>query len=654
VSLLGRLEDLSLTDIIQIVFLSRRTGILEIIDPRGRHAVVFQQGLIVNASSPMMPDIATYLETGGALSSESLVAARQAHEAGVPLGTAILDMNLVTAEQLSEAILSHVVAVVSPLLHSREGEFNFILSDSLTPLDIEYEPTRLFKEGGIAPARILGEGEKVKPLAGLEESMRVGKELLRGRAAAAETSSGGARLDLGFHDSAATSPSSAPPQDLPLPEIHEALPPEPEFSPGDEAPFDLGGVEEPGGPEPSEPGPFAPSRAVPPPEERLPGPFTLAPETAEATPRPSASVPAAKPAPAPPPLHATAVPEFRVTDEKPAEDRLVILHQRDPLLRVSARRAFSRKGISSAQYGAVADTRREALQQIAKNRFFVTFLDIGDTHASDYAEAIDLLEAIKRKNHHLPVVAIDRSPDLRRRHELLRMGVDLYLTKPSDGHLQPGMVEEQLALFADELVLFAQRAFEEARTVTGGDETGTYRLAGQEKGERSSQLLMRLINELNDPNDINQVSQTVLRLASQYLNRGVIFAAATVNFVGLGGFGVTGDGRDMNEKARSIRIARAEPSILRDVVEAHAIHRGKLRKSSGNVRLIEGLGNLMPSEVAVLPVLNKDEVVGILYGDNAENRAPIDEVTGLEIFLSQAGFALRNAMIANRGRYGLE
>ena len=33
-SLLGRLEDLSLTDIVQIVFLSRRTGVLEIVDTR--------------------------------------------------------------------------------------------------------------------------------------------------------------------------------------------------------------------------------------------------------------------------------------------------------------------------------------------------------------------------------------------------------------------------------------------------------------------------------------------------------------------------------------------------------------------------------------------------------------------------------------------
>ena len=38
-SLLGRLEDLSLTDIVQIVYLSRRTGVLEIINSEGRHTV---------------------------------------------------------------------------------------------------------------------------------------------------------------------------------------------------------------------------------------------------------------------------------------------------------------------------------------------------------------------------------------------------------------------------------------------------------------------------------------------------------------------------------------------------------------------------------------------------------------------------------------
>ena len=60
-SLLGRLEDLSLTDIVQIVYLSRRTGVLEIINETGRHTVMFRQGLVVNAGSPEQPDLVSFL-----------------------------------------------------------------------------------------------------------------------------------------------------------------------------------------------------------------------------------------------------------------------------------------------------------------------------------------------------------------------------------------------------------------------------------------------------------------------------------------------------------------------------------------------------------------------------------------------------------------
>src|ERR1700760_3759448 len=70
VSLLGRLEDLSLTDIVQIVFLSRRTGVLEIVDSDGRHTVIFRGGLVVNASSPEAPTLLGYLVDRGLLPAE--------------------------------------------------------------------------------------------------------------------------------------------------------------------------------------------------------------------------------------------------------------------------------------------------------------------------------------------------------------------------------------------------------------------------------------------------------------------------------------------------------------------------------------------------------------------------------------------------------
>src|SRR5512140_2127674 len=184
-SLLGRLEDLSLTDIVQIVFLSRRTGVLEIINERGRHTVMFRHGLVVNASSPEYPDLVTYLERKELVAVDQALILRRMEDGGIPYGTSAGEMHMIKTDDLASAIRARIIDVVTPLLDSREGEFNFILSDSMTALDVEYEPDVVFKEGGIAPQKILGsaDGEKIKPLRGLEESLKAGKALLRSSAA---------------------------------------------------------------------------------------------------------------------------------------------------------------------------------------------------------------------------------------------------------------------------------------------------------------------------------------------------------------------------------------------------------------------------------------------------------------------------------------
>ena len=89
-SLLGRLEDLSLTDIVQIVYLSRRTGILEIINDAGRHTVLFRHGLVVNASSPAHPDLVAFLEAQNLISPENGDVIRRMEEKGIPGGVALV------------------------------------------------------------------------------------------------------------------------------------------------------------------------------------------------------------------------------------------------------------------------------------------------------------------------------------------------------------------------------------------------------------------------------------------------------------------------------------------------------------------------------------------------------------------------------------
>jgi CheY-like chemotaxis protein len=603
VSLLGRLEDLSLTDIVQIVFLSRRTGVLEIVDDRGRHTVLFRGGLIVNASSPDHPDLLTYLLEKGILNADNAKTLKQMEEGGIPYGTAALELNLVKQEDLGESIRARIVDVVSPLMNSREGEFNFILSDSMTAIDIEYEPDTVFKEGGIAPQKVLGagDGEKIKPLRGLEESLKAGKALLRGSAAAETTP---ATLNLGLGQPLDTAPSPpAPPAPPPVPAP---------------APVETDNVVQ----FPSLEKTFEPV----PDEEPVPEP--------QRQQRPQNSG------------------QFKVAGglfeiETPeAQYRNVVLYERNPLVRVAAKRAFTKKNVKTFQYGSLEDVRNAMSDLFRSNSFFVTFLELTGDDSSQ-----KLMQQLKRKNPRLPVVLVDNEADLRRRHDLLRAGADLYLTKPSAARLQPGLAEEELSLFADELVLFSERAFEQWEQVAGGygAEAGKkfYEQASKDSLDRSFTVLKQLINELSNPNDISQVSATILRLSAEYLDRGALFMASDNEFVGLGGFGITGNADDMDARVKRVRLQRETPSILSDVATAGEPHRGKMKKTAANVELIDGLGGVLPTEVVALPIIHSGRAIGILYGDNAEHRAPIDSVTGLEIFLSQAGYAFGNAVFAS-------
>jgi CheY-like chemotaxis protein len=592
VSLLGRLEDLSLTDIVQIVFLSRRTGVLEIIDDRGRHTVLFRGGLVVNASSPSHPDLITWLEQRELVPAGSAATLRKMEESGIPTGTAAVELNLISNDDLATAIRARIVDVVTPLATSREGEFNFILSESMNAVDIEYDADALFKEGGFSPQKIIGsaDGEKIKPLRGLEESLKVGKALLRGVAPPETTP---ASLNLGLASETAASNNvvqfpnreeeprfaPVPDEEPPIPDISDEPPQRPDVRADKSGQFKVAG-----------------------------GLFEI--ETPE------------------------------------AQFRNVVLFERNPLVRVAAKRAFTKKGVKISQYGSLEDVRNAMTDLFRSNSFFVTFLE----HTPDDA-SVRLLQQLKRKNPRLPVVIVDNEADLRRRHDLLRAGADLYLTKPAPARLQPGLAEEELSLFADELVLFSERAFQQWEQMTGGygADAGRkfYELASKDSVERSFNVLKQLINELSNPNDIGQVSATILRLSAEYVDRGALFMANDDSFIGLGGFGITGGGDEMDGRVKHVRIARAAPSILNDVAQHGAAHRGKMRKTDANVQLINSLGGMLPTEVVALPIMHANRTIGILYGDNAEHRAPIDSVSGLEIFLSQAGYAFGNAVFAS-------
>src|SRR5207237_3884972 len=129
---------------------------------------------------------------------------------------------------------------------------------------------------------------------------------------------------------------------------------------------------------------------------------------------------------------------------------------------------FSKHGVKIAQFGSIDDVRNAIGDFFRSNSYFVTFLELTEADRSDNGPSVVLMQRLKRRNPRLPVVVVDGEADLRRRHDLLPGGADLYLTKPSPARLQPGLAEEELSLFADELVLFAERSFQQWHQIIGG------------------------------------------------------------------------------------------------------------------------------------------------------------------------------------------
>ena len=64
--------------------------------------------------------------------------------------------------------------------------------------------------------------------------------------------------------------------------------------------------------------------------------------------------------------------------------------------------------------------------------------------------------------------------------------------------------------------------------------------------------------------------------------------------------------------------------------------------------LLGKLGDCVPTELFVGPIVSEGKVVALLYGDNLPGDKPIGDTEALEIFLSQAGLAMEKAILERK------
>ncbi|MBS1127868.1 MAG: diguanylate cyclase [Nitrospirae bacterium] len=163
-SLVGRLEDLALPDIFQIISLSKKTGTLVVRSRKGSGMIVFKNGQVVQAGSDVIRDsLGNILVSQGMVDQADLAAAlaRQKMSPDKPLGMILVETKATTAQVIEDVVRQQIEEIIYDLLAWEEGFFNFELGEVVPKDKIEVDTQDLLLKSGLSAEYLLMEGTRI-------------------------------------------------------------------------------------------------------------------------------------------------------------------------------------------------------------------------------------------------------------------------------------------------------------------------------------------------------------------------------------------------------------------------------------------------------------------------------------------------------------
>jgi hypothetical protein len=170
-SLEGRIEEFSISEILQIVAMGQKTGTLVIEGARERVSVYFKDGKAVYADPAYKREyLGDILVKQGVVSNddvkEALSRQRKFNELGmrVRIGSILVSMGVLTDEQLSEYVADQIKDSIYSIMAEKSGTFRFVPKlnissyDIVTELNVEdiiLEGTRLIDEWSMINEKLL-------------------------------------------------------------------------------------------------------------------------------------------------------------------------------------------------------------------------------------------------------------------------------------------------------------------------------------------------------------------------------------------------------------------------------------------------------------------------------------------------------------------
>lgn len=164
-SLVGNLEDLSLPDILQIVSLSKKSGVLTI-EQEGRQGKIFiREGRVIQTISPRSGKTLGEILTGqGLIKPDDLKKALETQQSGETkelLGTILVRMNLIEQGALEKVVQKQIEESIVYFLTWTEGTFSFELCDIESRGEVSVDPHAFILERGIDTQWLVLEGTRL-------------------------------------------------------------------------------------------------------------------------------------------------------------------------------------------------------------------------------------------------------------------------------------------------------------------------------------------------------------------------------------------------------------------------------------------------------------------------------------------------------------
>lgn len=546
-SLVGNLADLGLGEILQIVSLSRKSGVLTL-QSRGRQGiVVFRFGQVVRAtSSSIRYFLGEDLLKRKVVDEECLNKALQVQQGSAykeKLGPILINRFNIPVERIEEVVREQIERVVYSFFSWDEGSFEFELQDDIETIDdSRIDPLQFMLQQGINPQFLAMEGSRI-----IDEKRHRGETLDDG-------------LD---NDSAGAAGAEA----FPEPVLQEPL----------------------------------------------------------------------------------------AVTEPVCREQIVIVDD-DQLILDFLQQQLTAKGSDVSVFAKSEDALITIDTLFREGGRPTVLLDLimPRMDGSGVLGGLELLELLHNNFPELPLLVMSdyRNSDAERR--IREVGAE-FILKPRRNEISDVKVTEQ---FASRL----KAAFEKitsgivdenpADDINLGDEL---RLELGDIGDYASStvvpstgisMLRGILEELHDPSLGGGVILLLLRFASEFVGRAVIFLVKDDSISGIGQFGIQSGEASADSIIRNLSIPKDEESLFSEVFRTRSPVKIAPWKCRWNDYLFEKIGG-SPAEIFLGPLVSEGKVFAILYGDNPDSSS-LGDTDSLEIFLSQAGVAMEKALLTER------